>query len=134
MDRVTFVDHFIKFYPGKEQVDMSVEVSVPGTWFSNMSAEEKRKHFTAVAVEFDPLRVFGHGSAGKKAPAIRFQVIEDVEEDPDHPGYWMKLDTWNRYRHDTYKEDRAAEANFIPPGRSLALVVAPDEEGEVRYG
>ncbi|KAK3248308.1 hypothetical protein CYMTET_42221 [Cymbomonas tetramitiformis] len=131
MDRVTFVDHFIKFYPGKEQVDMSVEVSVPGTWFNNMSAEEKRKHFTAVAVEFDPLRVFGHGSAGKKAPAIRFQVIEDVEEDPDHPGYWMKLDTWNRYRHDTYKEARAAEAKFIPPDRSLALVVAPDEEGEV---
>ncbi|KAK3262274.1 hypothetical protein CYMTET_28859 [Cymbomonas tetramitiformis] len=41
-------------------------------------------------------------------------VSADVLEDADHPGYWIRLDQWNRFRHDTYKNDREAEMPFIP--------------------
>ncbi|KAK3244219.1 hypothetical protein CYMTET_46159 [Cymbomonas tetramitiformis] len=81
-----------------------------------MPAAEKRKSFTAVAVEYDAIRHFGGGNPAKNQfPAIRFQVLADVTEDPDHEGYWMKLATWNRYRHNTCKDDRDAEARYIKP-------------------
>ena len=41
------------------------------------------------------------------------KVAEDVLEDPDHPGYWIRLDQWNRFRNDAYKNDRDAELPFI---------------------
>ena len=34
---------------------------------------------------------------------------EDVFEDPKHAGFLMPLHEWNRYRNDTYKDDRDAE-------------------------
>ncbi|KAK3251986.1 hypothetical protein CYMTET_38699 [Cymbomonas tetramitiformis] len=74
MDRVTFAEHFIKRYPGPEQVKLGVEIEIPGTWFNNMSAAEKRKSFTAVAVEYDNLQSFAGGNPAKnKFQAIRFQ-------------------------------------------------------------
>ncbi|KAK3284620.1 hypothetical protein CYMTET_7740 [Cymbomonas tetramitiformis] len=74
MDRVTFAEHFIKRYPGPEQVKLGVEIEIPGTWFNNMSAAEKRKSFTAVAVEYDNLKSFAGGNPAKnKIQTIRFQ-------------------------------------------------------------
>ncbi|KAK3247750.1 hypothetical protein CYMTET_42759 [Cymbomonas tetramitiformis] len=114
MDRVSFAEHFIKQYPGKQQVDLSVEIDVPGTWFNKMSPAEKRKQFKCVAVEFDALKPFAGGNPARNHhPAIRFQVLSDVEEDPNHEGYWIKLVTWNRFRHNTFKDDRASEARYI---------------------
>ncbi|KAK3282838.1 hypothetical protein CYMTET_9444 [Cymbomonas tetramitiformis] len=50
------------------------------------------------------------------------KVAEDVLEDPDHPGYWIRLDQWNRFRNDTYKNNRDAELPFI---LDTALVSQP---------
>ncbi|KAK3270741.1 hypothetical protein CYMTET_20874 [Cymbomonas tetramitiformis] len=97
-----------------------------------MSAAEKRKSFTALAVEYDNLKSFAGGNPAKnKFQAIRFQVHADVADDPDHEGYWMKLDICNRYRHETYKDNRAVEARFIKPPTADAVAAedAADEEG-----
>ena len=40
----------------------------------------------------------------KVGKALRFICPEDCEDDANHPGFWIPLDTWNRYRNDTYKE------------------------------
>ena len=57
-----FVD-VVKQYPGQEQVDLRVEIEVPGTWFGGTSQgcltnAEKREKYKAQAVEFSELREF----------------------------------------------------------------------------
>jgi len=42
----------IKFYPGQEQVDLSVEIEVPGSWFSgtaigSLTLAERRQKYKA---------------------------------------------------------------------------------------
>ena len=37
----------------------------------------------------------------------------DVVDNAAHGGFWMPLLDWNRYRHDTYKDNRDAELPFI---------------------
>ena len=36
---------------------------------------------------------------------LMFLCEDDVFEDPKHPGFIMPISSWNRYRHDTYKDD-----------------------------
>ncbi|KAK3265289.1 hypothetical protein CYMTET_26015 [Cymbomonas tetramitiformis] len=50
------------------------------------------------------------------SPVCLPQVTEDVEEDHNHEGYWMRLDQWNRFRHDTYKNCREDELQYITNG------------------
>ena len=47
----------IKQYPGRDQVDLAVEIEVPGSWFSGTSmgaltASERREKYKAQAVEY----------------------------------------------------------------------------------
>ena len=44
---------------------------------------------------------------------IRFVCESDSIDDPDHRGLWTTLKLWNRWRHDTYKDDREAEVQFL---------------------
>eukprot|EP00854_Cymbomonas_tetramitiformis_P034387 gene34387-biopygen28397 len=104
----------MKKYPGQEQVELSVVIRIPGHCFNGMDAAEKAKLFEATAVEYSKCRTFGQGRGMSKAEAIRFQVDSDVADTPSHEGYWIRLDQWNRFRHDTYKTDRQAELRFIP--------------------
>ena len=67
------------------------------------------------------LRVFERMSGRKAAvtgKAIRFVCPEDARDDADHAGFWMLLDVWNRYRHDTYKDgsndEVCADTNASP--------------------
>ncbi|KAK3244350.1 hypothetical protein CYMTET_46031 [Cymbomonas tetramitiformis] len=60
----------------------------------------------------------------KKYPGQQ-QVEEDVLIDPDHAGYWIRLDQWNRFRHDTFKDNRGAELRFIPSD-TISNTVAAD--------
>ena len=121
---------FIKQYPGEEQVALKVVVNVPGHWFDNAPDNEKRKQFRAEAVEYCDAKRFGTGQRATTSPAIRFQVCEDARDDPSHPGYWIQLSSWNRFRHLTYKDDREAEAAFIPTPnpRQLATTDEPAED------
>ena len=76
-----FID-VVKQYPGQEQVDLRVEIEVPGTWFGGTSQgsltnAEKREKYKAQAVEFSELREFGVVSSRKKirVPAIRMILM-----------------------------------------------------------
>ena len=60
-----------------------------------------------------------------KEPAIRFICISDAADDANHPGFWMKLCEWNRYRHETYKNRRHDELPFI---------INPTEQPEAHDG
>ena len=57
MSLMTFGVEMIKQYPGQEQVDLSVEICVPGSWFSGtaigaLTAAERRESYLAQAVEY----------------------------------------------------------------------------------
>ena len=88
----------IKQYPGQEQVDLSVLVEIPGSWFGGaLTTNERRDKYEAQAVEFTELYEFGSGKKATKEPAIRFICISDAVDDGAHLGFWMKLVEWNRY-------------------------------------
>ncbi|KAK3284021.1 hypothetical protein CYMTET_8302 [Cymbomonas tetramitiformis] len=117
-------------YPGSEQVDaLAVQIKIPGTWFNSIPAEDKNRLFTATAIEYEPVRACGSGRNIARTEAIRFQVTEDVEEreDHNHEGYWMRLDQWNRFRHDTYKNCREDELQYITNGVSTVIAPATSE-------
>lgn len=131
MEEFTF-----KRYPGDEQVEMHVRIEVPGSWFGDgangsLSAGERREKYEAVAVEYDPNHVFKGTTKGRKtarqAEAIRFICHDDAADEADHPGYWMRLDAWNRYRNDTYRNRREDEQQYIKDDaeRAPAAVAAP---------
>lgn len=111
----------IKQYDGQEQVDLKVEIEIPGSWFAGgaegaLTEGERREKYHAQAVEFAAVREFpGANPRAKKvrAAGIRFICISDAAETPDTDGYWMLLTQWNRYRHYTYKERRNDELPFI---------------------
>ena len=110
---------FVKQYPGPEQVDLCVEIEVPGSWFEGtLNATERSLKYKAQAVEYDDVREFPGltpKSCKTKEKAIRFLCIVDAAVDPNSEGYWMKMShQWNRFRHDTFKERRDEELPFIP--------------------
>ena len=37
----------------------------------------------------------------------------DAIDDPDNRGFWTTLALWNRWRHDTYKDNREAESEYL---------------------
>ncbi|KAK3279785.1 hypothetical protein CYMTET_12361 [Cymbomonas tetramitiformis] len=66
-------------------------------------------------------------------------VEEDVVDDPEHEGYWIRLDVWNRYRHDTFKDNREAELQYIRNAQPSQLVAQDtaaiaDENADKRSG
>ena len=53
----------VKQYPGQQQVDLAVEIEVPGSWFGAgpmgaLNASERREKYTAQAVEYAEVREF----------------------------------------------------------------------------
>ena len=89
----------VKYYPGQQQVNLSVEIEVPGSWFggtemASLSASERRQKYKAQAVEYAEVREFTGASARArklKEPAIRFISLDDASSDPRSDGYWMQL-------------------------------------------
>jgi len=122
----------VKQYPGQEQVDLAVEIEVPGSWFSvgsmgSLTTTEQCEKYNAQAVEYSEVREFPGASRGArktKEKAIRFICLADAADEPNSDGYWMKLSQWNRYRNDTFKDQRDDELPFIP-------AQAPAAEGGV---
>ena len=51
--------------------------------------------------------------AAHKGPGIRFVCNSDAVEDPDNRGFWTPLQLFNRWRHNTYKDDREAESDIV---------------------
>ena len=53
----------VKHYPGQQQVNLSVEIEVPGSWFGgtemgSLNASERRQKYKAQAVEYAEVREF----------------------------------------------------------------------------
>ena len=97
-------------YDGNETVQRMVKVLVPGKFFNNLTPSEAAKQYEGQAAEFIEMRKFeqhkkGWGAA-HKGPGIRFVCISDAVDDPDHKGFWTTLSLWNRWRHETYKDNR----------------------------
>ena len=118
----------IQFYPGQEQVDLSVEIEVPGSWFNgtaigSLTLAERREKYKAQAVEFAEIHEFPAATRGGKKSkdnGIRFLCIEDAADDPHSMGY----------RHDTYKSRPDDELPFIKSLPAAALLPAVEAKKE----
>ena len=67
-----------------------------------------------------------HGARREQTcAAIKFICESDVIDDAAHTGFWMPLVDWNRYRHETYKENRDAELPYIRTSGEAAANAAP---------
>ena len=66
-------------------------------------------------------------AAPHAGPGIRFVCEPYSIDDPDHKGFWTTLlALWNRWRHDTYKDDRQAELQYLDE-----LAVAPPPADQI---
>jgi hypothetical protein len=79
----------VKQYPGQQQVDLAVEIEVPGSWFGAgpmgaLTPNERREKYTAQAVEYSGVHEFpgaSRNARNTKEQAIRFicgpQLLSD---------------------------------------------------------
>ena len=91
-----------------------------------MAQRWNRKTSTSFRVH---LKAWGGECTG---PGIRFICESDAIDDPDHKGFWTTLALWNRWRHDTFKDDRETELQFLDElptngGKGVVAVAAPAE-------
>ena len=70
--------------------------------------------------------------AAHKGPGIRFVCNSDAVEDPDNRGFWTPLQLFNRWRHNTYKDDREAEMQYLDdvPGTTAAAAADDDDDDD----
>jgi len=86
----------VKQYPGQEQVNLTVEIEVPGSWFGvgsmgSLTTTEQREKYNAQAVEYSQVRKFPGASRGArktKEKAIRFICLAVAA---DEPSLWSRL-------------------------------------------
>eukprot|EP00966_Prymnesium_polylepis_P216109 5002605-Prymnesium_polylepis.1 len=118
----------VKQYPGLQQVTRSVKVMVPGKHFPALGAAEQRNEYEGTAVQFAERHEFERHAkawgAAHRGPGIRFVCESDAIDDPDHKGFWTTLSLWNRWRHDTYKNNRDEEKQY---NDELPTANAPEE-------
>ena len=104
----------VKQILGKETAERRVKVKAPGKFFTTlMAAEQAADYWGGEAVEFRerynfPRHVKVWGAAGQ-FPGVCIICRSDAIDDPDYKGFWVTLALFNRWRHDTYKDDRKAE-------------------------
>lgn len=115
--------HMYKQYPGQQQVDLSVKIDIPGSYFSagsagGLTAGERKEKYEAIAMEYEEEHILVAAAPRKPAkiaPCIRAVFPSDAADDAEHPGFWIELRTWNRYRHDTYKDRPDDEVRLLRP-------------------
>ena len=102
----------IRQYPGQQTAERHVKVMVPGRFFPSLQPSERAVNYEGEASEYTERRQFKDHvawGAAHKGPGIRFVCNSDAVEDPDNRGFWTPLQLFNRWRHNTYKDDREAE-------------------------
>lgn len=107
----------IKQYAGQVQVTRSVVVNVPGKHFPALQPSEQAEFYPGTAVEFKERHRFARHpkawGAEHTGPGIRFICKSDAIDDPNHSGFWTTLLLGNKWRHETYKDNRDAEKQFL---------------------
>ena len=90
---------------------------MPGKHFPQLQPAEQKVDYEGTAVDFAERHQFAQHAkawgAAHKSPGIRSSCTSDAIDDPDNRGFWTTLPLWNRWRHDTYKDDRAAELKLL---------------------
>ena len=127
----------IKQYPGQQQVDRAVKVDVPGKHFPQLTTAEQKLDYEGTAVEHGQRHAFGlHRKAWGSAhtgEGIRFVCMSDAIDDPDNKGHWTTVELWNRWRHNTYKERRDEELQYLdelPADGAAPAAAAAQEKAE----
>ena len=113
----------IKQFPAKEQAELRVRIKIPGSWFKNLRGGERAQSYECEAYDFEAAYRFPKDGAraAHTSPAIKFLSKDDVAEDANLGQFIIPLADWNRYRHETFKDNRNAENQYI---RSVAVVQA----------
>ena len=120
-----FCEQF-RMHPGPVQVTRKVKVNVPGKHFPQLSAPEQKEVYSGTAVEFKDKHKFARHAkawgAEHTGPGIMFICESDAIDDPDHKGFWTTLTIWNKWRHETYKDNSEADPFLRPTiGEVVAL-------------
>ena len=93
------------------------EVKAPGKHFNGLTGAEAAADYWVVATEYTERHHFERHAkawgAAHTGPGIRFICDSDAVDDPDHKGFWATVGLWNRWRHETYKDDREAEKEYL---------------------
>ena len=127
----------IKQYPGQMQVTRAVRVKAPGKFFNNLSSAERALDYWVGAVEYRERYAFERHQKGWGAahtgPGVRFVAESDAIDDPDHKGFWTTLALWNRWRHETYLNNRDEEKQYLDelpavPVTTTAAAAASDKK------
>ena len=118
----------IKQYAGQVQVTRAVKVKAPGKHFTGLTGSEAQQEYWAEAVEYKERHAFDRHvkawGAAHTGPGIRFICESDALDDPEHRGFWTTLGLWNRWRHETYKDNRQEELQYLD---ELAPVLEPED-------
>ena len=135
------VHDLIRQHRGPVQVTRAVKVKVPGKHFPQLTASEQKELLEGTVCEYAERHKFElHRKAWGQAhtgPGIRFICVSDAIDDPDHKGFWTTLALWNRWRHETYKDDRVSELQYLdelptdsaPPVDARAQKAPPEVKG-----
>jgi hypothetical protein len=126
----------IKQHPGPVTAQRRVKVDVPGKFFPQLEASERALNYEGEAVEFQERRDFKQHvawGAAHKGPGIRFVCTSDAIDDPDNKGFWTTLALFNRWRHETYKDRRNDELQYLDavpaaPAGNQAAAPSPTEK------
>ena len=117
--------------------ERAVKVLVLGKHFPALQpSEQKVLDYEGTAVEFKERHTFARHAkawgAAHTGPGIRFLCVSDAIDDPDHKVFWTTLALWNRWRHDTYKDNRDAELQFLDqlPSANVAVPQPKKKEKE----
>ena len=117
MPQATLQVDAIKQHSGAVTVQRRVKVNVPGKHFPGLQAAEQKTCYEGKPVEFSERHKFSaHAKAWGVAhtgPGIRFLCVSDAIDDPDHRGFWTTLFLFNRWRHETYKNNPSAELQYL---------------------
>ena len=122
----------IKQHGGVVTVQRRVVVNAPGKFFGGLTPSEAAASYSVEAIEYKEKHSFARHpkawGAAHTGPGIRFLSRSDAIDDPDHRGFWTTLALWNRWRHDTYKDDPEAELPYLDelPSARSTTTAAPD--------
>ena len=136
----------IKQHGGVVTAQRRVKVKVPGKHFPQLQSAETavdymraRPSSTRSATSSLHTRRPGARPTRARASASCACPTSDAIDDPDHKGFWTTLALFNRWRHDTYKENRDAELQYLdelttpPPAPTAAEPKGREESAVKKY-
>ena len=119
----------IKQHPAKEQAELRVRINIPGSWFKGLSGTDRARQYECEAYDWEAAYHFPKDGAraAHTSPGIRFMSKDDVAEDANLGTFIISLADWNRYRHDTFKDNREAEKKYLKSVTDIVVAAVEPE-------